>query len=79
MAGVDRFLQDAAIEMQPGQFAIDEALGTIGNRWDSLDIRFFLFNYNSLRGFHKKSVHFESGYIAVSASAAQSLYYRNDV
>ena len=27
MAGIDRFLQHAAIEMQPGQLAVDEALG----------------------------------------------------
>ena len=79
MAGIDQFLQHPAIEMQPGQLAIDEAFGAFGNRRDGLDIRFFLFNYNSLCGFHENSVHFESGYSAVWASAAQSLCYRNDV
>ena len=32
MAGIDRFLQHPAIEMQPGKLAIDEAFGAAGHR-----------------------------------------------
>jgi hypothetical protein len=40
--------------MQPGELAIDEALGAIGNRGKGFERRFFLFNYNGLFGFHEK-------------------------
>ena len=61
MAGIDRFLQHPAIEMQPGQLAIDETFGAGRHRWAGLGIRFFFFNYNSLRGFHEVSVHLRAG------------------
>ena len=48
MAGIDRFLQHPAIEVQPGQLAIDEAFGARGHGHADLDIGFFLFNYNGL-------------------------------
>ena len=32
MAGIDRFLEHPAIEMQPGQLAVDESLGAGGDR-----------------------------------------------
>ena len=32
MAGIDRFLEHPAVEMQPGQLAIDEAFGAVGHR-----------------------------------------------
>ena len=55
VAGIDRFLEHAAIEMQPGQFAIDEALGTCGNRRNGVRDGFlFLFSYKSLVRFHEK-------------------------
>jgi len=53
VAGIDRFLQHPAIEVQPGQLAIDEAFGAIGDRRAGLDLRFFFCSYNSLRGFHQ--------------------------
>jgi hypothetical protein len=31
MAGIDRLLEHPAVEMQPGQLAIDEALGARAN------------------------------------------------
>jgi hypothetical protein len=43
--------------MQPGKLAIDEALGAGADRWTGLGIRFFFFNYSSLRGIHQISIH----------------------
>ena len=49
MAGIDRFLQHTAVEVQPGQLAIDEALGACGDRTRrSRERLLFLFNYNEL-------------------------------
>jgi hypothetical protein len=57
MARIDRLLQHPAIEMQPGKLAIDEALGAGADRRTGLGIRFFFFNYSSLRGIHQISIH----------------------
>ena len=48
MAGIDRFLQHPAIEMQPGQLAIDEALGAGGDRRRRFGMRLFFFYFNNL-------------------------------
>src|ERR1700730_7737406 len=53
MAGVDRFLEHPAIEMQPGQLAIDEAFGAGYDRRRSLDDYIFFFNFNSLCRIHE--------------------------
>ena len=56
VAGIDRLFEHPAVEMQPGEFAIDEALGACGNRRGGLDDGRFLFNYNGLLGIHETSV-----------------------
>ncbi len=66
MAGIDRLLQHPAIEMQPGQLAIDEALRAAGDRRDGFGLRFFFFDYNGLRGFHKASIHLRARRGAIS-------------
>src|SRR5262249_7598763 len=61
VAGVYRFLQHPAVEMQPGQLAIDEALRACRNaRGRDFGIFRFLFNDNGLWGFHESSIHLES-------------------
>ena len=58
MAGIDQFLQHPAIEMQPGQLAIDEALGAGGDRSaEPSNIQLFFFAFNGLCGFHQVSIH----------------------
>src|ERR1019366_1638606 len=79
MAGIDRLLQHPAVEMQPGKLAINEAFGAGAHLWTGLDIRFFFFNYNSLRGFHQGSIHPKADNSAIWTKAAQSMCYRDDV
>ena len=48
MAGIDRFFEHPAVEMQPGQFAIDEALRALGDRRRRFGYDLFFFNFNNL-------------------------------
>ena len=57
VAGIDRFLEHPAIEMQPGQLAVDETFRACADRRDRPATPFFFFNYNSLCGFHEVSIH----------------------
>ena len=61
MAGIDRFLEHPAVEMQPGKLAIDEPLGAGGDRRRRLGNCFFFFNFNSLCRVHEVSIHLRSG------------------
>src|SRR6185312_5177225 len=50
-------LQHATVEVQPGQLAVDEALGALSNRRSRFSRSlFFYFNYNSLLRFHENSI-----------------------
>jgi hypothetical protein len=71
VAGINRLFEHPAIEMQPGQLTIDEALRACGNRWRGLGGGRFLFNYNGLLGIHETSV--QSG---VTGLAHNQRYWR---
>jgi hypothetical protein len=64
VAGIHRLFEHTSVEMQPGQFAIDEAFGAGGNRGRGLGDDRFLFNYNSLLSVHEISV--QSGVTALA-------------
>ena len=59
MTGIDRFLEHPAIEVQPGQFAIDEPFRALGDRGRSFGYVIFLFYFNNLSRFHEVSIHLE--------------------
>ena len=48
VAGIDRLLQHATVEMKPGELAIDETFGARGELRHGLRQGLFLFNYNGL-------------------------------
>ncbi len=58
MAGIDRFLEHPAIEMQPGELPIDEALGAARDRGDGRELRLFLFDFRCLCRVHQVLVQF---------------------
>jgi hypothetical protein len=57
MTGIDGFLKDAAIEVQPGELAVDEALRSGGDHVSGLRFTLFLFNNNLFRGVHEIVIH----------------------
>ena len=79
MAGIDRFLEHPAIEMQPGQLAVDEAFGARSHRRAGLDLHFFFFNYNGLCGFHQDLIQLRANSKAMPNHGAQTMCYRDDV
>src|SRR2546421_1287770 len=79
MPGIDRFLKHPAIEMQPGQLAVDEPFGARGDRRGNFEIGFFFFYFNSLYGFHQVSIHLGARKHHHPTNATQSMCYRNDV
>ena len=79
MPGIDRFLEHPAIEMQPGQLAVDEPFGARGDRRGNFGIGFFFFYFNSLYGFHQVSIHLGARKHHHLTNATQSMCYRDDV
>ena len=79
MAGIDRFLEHPAVEMQPGQLAVDEALRARPHRRADLDLHIFFFNYNSLCGFHQDLIQLRGNSEATPTHGARTLCYRDDV
>ena len=61
MSRIYRLFEHAAVEMQPGQFAIDKAFGAGSNGGRSLDNRLFFFNFNNLCRFHEALIHLGRG------------------
>jgi hypothetical protein len=43
--------------MQPRKLTVNEPLGAMGDRRTGLDLEFFFFVYNELRGFHEVSIY----------------------
>ena len=78
MARIDRFLQHPAIEMQPGQFAVDEAFRACCDRRAGFGFASFSFITTACAESMKiRSIRAQSG--AVQAMRAQSMCYRDDV
>ena len=73
MAAIDRFLEHAAIEVQPGELAIDESFGTLGNRRDAGLCLFFFFYFNGLRGVHEESIHLFHLFCDLCAKPARTM------
>src|ERR1700754_3653383 len=78
MAVIDRFLQDPAVEVQPGKLPIDETFGAGGDARRSLRFWLFFFNYNSLYGVHEV-ISIQGQSAAIPGNAAQSMCYGDDV
>jgi hypothetical protein len=57
MAGIHRFLEHPAVEMQPGKLTVNESLRARRDRERDLDDRFFFLDFNNLCRFHKASIH----------------------
>jgi len=74
VARIDRFLQHTAIEMQPGKFPVNEALGK-GTDCGKAGVYIFFFCSNGLCGFHEVLIHFMSSREAI----ASSMGFRGDV
>jgi hypothetical protein len=73
MAEIDRFLEYPAIEMQPGQLAIDEPLGAGGDCQRRFGGDVFFCNFNNLGGFHEVLIHLRLGALRVYADAVRTM------
>src|SRR3954471_21402426 len=79
VARIDGFLKHPAIEVQPGQFAVDETFWTCSDRGTRMSFHVFFFENNSLCGIHRSNRSIQVKAAPPADDAAQSMCYRDDV
>src|SRR4051794_26957332 len=79
MSRIDGFLEHPAVEMQPGQFAVNEAFRACRNRRTGMDFVIFFFESNDLCGIHEGQIHPASKQCRRKGGPLRSMCYRDDV